>query len=225
MRCICLGIFTLLTSCIYHLMVNNMTFTGGMEIVSVLWKGGISGTSGGLICGLVAMILRWACGTLLSYTVFILAAVLTLLAAMKITVASIIRAIQNRPRDDWDEDEFVVEKPEPAAMVVNHIANKRIEHKRAKRMNVYQDPVEQYFDEEDGKGFDYAYRYPGMNKVLQSAGRVIRTAEDVGIVILLDERFEQLQYMRMFPREWEEHEKVSLVTIGRRVERFWDEWL
>jgi len=149
MRCICLGVFTLLTSCIYHLMVNNMTFTGGVEIVSALWKGGIAGTSGGLICGLVAMILRWACGTLLSYTVFILAAVLTLLAAMKITVASIIRAIRNRPRDDWDEDEFVVEKPEPAAMVVNHIANKRIEHKRAKRMNVYQDPVEQYFDEEE----------------------------------------------------------------------------
>lgn len=39
------------------------------------------------------------------------------------------------------------------------------------------------------KGYDYAYRYPGMNKVLQAAGRVIRTAEDVGTILLMDERF------------------------------------
>ena len=85
--------------------------------------------------------------------------------------------------------------------------------------------LKQYFDEMDGNGFDYAYRYPGMNKVLQSAGRVIRTAEDIGIVVLLDERFENPSYRRLFPREWELCEKVTLETIGRRVERFWDEWL
>ena len=64
-----------------------------------------------------------------------------------------------------------------------------------------------------------------MNKVLQAAGRVIRTVEDVGVVILLDERFLTLPYLRMFPREWEEYERVSLEQIERRVERFWDEWL
>ena len=85
--------------------------------------------------------------------------------------------------------------------------------------------LKQYFDREDGKGFDYAYRFPGMNKVLQSAGRVIRTAEDVGIVALLDERFENYSYKRLFPREWERCEKVTLETIGKRTERFWDEWL
>lgn len=82
-----------------------------------------------------------------------------------------------------------------------------------------------YFDEQGENGFDYAYRYPGMNKVLQAAGRVIRTAEDVGIIALLDERFLQYSYQKMFPREWENHEIVSRETIHKRVQRFWDSWL
>ena len=82
-----------------------------------------------------------------------------------------------------------------------------------------------YFEERGDCGFDYAYRYPGMNKVLQAAGRVIRTAEDLGIVVLLDERFCTAPYLKMFPREWTEYEKVSLRKIEKRVERFWDEWL
>lgn len=85
--------------------------------------------------------------------------------------------------------------------------------------------LKQYFDGRGESGFDYAYRYPGMNKVLQSAGRVIRTAEDVGIVVLLDERFRQSSYQQLFPREWETYENVNADTIGRRIERFWDEWL
>ena len=85
--------------------------------------------------------------------------------------------------------------------------------------------LKKYFDRQGDNGFDYAYRYPGMNKVLQAAGRVIRTAEDIGIVALLDERFLTTPYLRMFPREWREYEDVSLVEIGHYVERFWDEWL
>lgn len=82
-----------------------------------------------------------------------------------------------------------------------------------------------YFDARGESGFDYAYRYPGMNKVLQAAGRVIRTVDDVGIIVLLDERFLNNSYLRLFPREWEEYERTSLGQIGRRVERFWNEWL
>lgn len=82
-----------------------------------------------------------------------------------------------------------------------------------------------YFDEGGENGFDYAYRYPGMNKVLQAAGRVIRTVEDVGVIALLDERFLQYAYRRMFPREWEGFETVSVETVAKRVERFWDSWL
>ncbi|MGN0401742.1 MAG: ATP-dependent DNA helicase [Acetatifactor sp.] len=82
-----------------------------------------------------------------------------------------------------------------------------------------------YFEDSGENGFDYSYRYPGMNKVLQAAGRVIRTVEDVGIIALLDERFLQPAYRRMFPREWEHYEIVKLDTVAKRVERFWNEWL
>lgn len=82
-----------------------------------------------------------------------------------------------------------------------------------------------YFDREGESGFDYSYRYPGMNKVLQAAGRVIRTVQDVGIIALLDERFLQMSYRRLFPREWERFETVTVDTVAKRVERFWDSWL
>lgn len=82
-----------------------------------------------------------------------------------------------------------------------------------------------YFDGQGENGFDYAYRIPGMNKVLQSAGRVIRTADDIGVVALLDERFLEYQYRRMFPREWNQYEAVSVDEVAKRVEKFWNDWL
>ena len=85
--------------------------------------------------------------------------------------------------------------------------------------------IKNYFDGSEGYGFDYAYRYPGMNKVLQAAGRVIRTHDDVGIVALLDERFLTSSYQKMFPREWEHFDVVSKDLVSKRVERFWNEWL
>ena len=85
--------------------------------------------------------------------------------------------------------------------------------------------LKNYFDNEEGNGFDYAYRYPGMNKVLQAAGRVIRTNEDVGVVALLDERFLQNSYTRLFPREWEQYKIVQETTVAKQVEKFWNEWL
>ena len=85
--------------------------------------------------------------------------------------------------------------------------------------------LKNYFDNEEGNGFDYAYRYPGMNKVLQAAGRVIRTNDDIGIVALLDERFLQNSYTRLFPREWNEYKIVQESTVGKDVEKFWNEWL
>ena len=85
--------------------------------------------------------------------------------------------------------------------------------------------LKRFFDERGENGFDYAYRFPGMNKVLQAAGRVIRTAQDVGIVALLDERFLQYTYRKLFPREWEEYETVRVDNVAKRISRFWDEWL
>ena len=65
-----------------------------------------------------------------------------------------------------------------------------------------QEMLRRYFDEKDGSGFDCAYRFPGMNKVLQAAGRVIRTEHDRGVVLLLDDRFAQEGYRRLFPHHW-----------------------
>ena len=79
-----------------------------------------------------------------------------------------------------------------------------------------------YFDEKNGKGFEYAYLYPGMNKVMQSAGRVIRTTEDVGAILLLDERFVYHTYQDLFPREWFPHEVVTVDTMKEKLEAFWN---
>lgn len=79
-----------------------------------------------------------------------------------------------------------------------------------------------YYDKAGGVGFDYAYRYPGMNKVLQAAGRVIRTVEDIGVIELLDDRFLQNDYRRLFPREWKNYEICSRKDVETRLKNFWD---
>lgn len=133
MRCICLGVFVVLVGAVTHMAYDSGYAAEGMDIVADLYQGGLNGNTGGVICGSMAMILQWLCGTILTYILLILGAVLTLLGGMQITIPSIIRAIQNRPRADW-EDEKVVEKPEPASVVVNHLATKRIEHVEKRRM-------------------------------------------------------------------------------------------
>lgn len=83
--------------------------------------------------------------------------------------------------------------------------------------------VKEYFDSRGMQGFDYAYLYPGMNKVLQSAGRVIRTEEDRGIILLLDDRFRQKQYQELFPREWKVSRICRIDEIEDEVKKFWKE--
>lgn len=83
--------------------------------------------------------------------------------------------------------------------------------------------LKDYYDERGLSGFDYAFRYPGINKVLQAAGRVIRTQEDRGIILLLDERFLQADYAPLFPREWKERKVCNLKQIKEEVKRFWKE--
>lgn len=83
--------------------------------------------------------------------------------------------------------------------------------------------LKDFFDEKNGLGFDYAYRYPGMNKVQQAAGRVIRTASDRGVILLLDERFLYAENRRTFPREWADYRTVRADTVGRALSGFWQE--
>ena len=82
--------------------------------------------------------------------------------------------------------------------------------------------LKEYYQEENGQGFDYAYQYPGMNKVLQAAGRVIRTASDRGIIGLLDERFLRSDYRKLFPREWSQYEVHTLDSLPEALEAFWN---
>lgn len=80
----------------------------------------------------------------------------------------------------------------------------------------------QYYEERKGTGFAYSYLYPGMNKVLQSGGRVIRTEEDTGMILLLDERFLKKEYMELFPREWFPYTLVNRKNISHVVKGFWE---
>lgn len=81
--------------------------------------------------------------------------------------------------------------------------------------------LKNYYDRHSGNGFDYAFRFPGINKVLQAAGRVIRTAEDRGMLLLLDERFLSRDYDSLYPREWEKRSYCTLETVCSYLQKFW----
>ena len=81
--------------------------------------------------------------------------------------------------------------------------------------------LKSYFDQKGLYGFDYAYRYPGMNKVLQAAGRVIRTEDDRGVILLLDERFQREKGKEIFPKEWADCERCRLDIVEEKIRLFW----
>jgi len=131
LRSICMICFILLCGCISQLWLDDSSLPNGFSVLSYLYEGGANGSTAGLICGSVALLLKGASEPL-AWVTLVIAAALTLLAAFHITIPSIIRAVQNRPRGAW-EDEMKEEVPEPAAVVVNHLANKRIEYVENKR--------------------------------------------------------------------------------------------
>lgn len=81
--------------------------------------------------------------------------------------------------------------------------------------------LKNYYDKKGENGFDYAYRYPGMNKVLQAAGRVIRTQEDIGVILLLDDRFRGTDYAGLFPVEWADRDNCRLENVEGKLRSFW----
>lgn len=81
--------------------------------------------------------------------------------------------------------------------------------------------LKDYFEQHMDHGFAYAYLYPGMNKVLQAAGRVIRTTSDRGVIVLLDERFLYSDNLAMFPREWMDYQVVDSSGIQEVIAGFW----
>ena len=80
-----------------------------------------------------------------------------------------------------------------------------------------------YYEEKKGDGFSYAYLYPAVNKVFQAGGRVIRTINDKGAILLLDERFMQKQYQDLFPREWYPFDVVNCEKMKELLAEFWQE--
>lgn len=87
-----------------------------------------------------------------------------------------------------------------------------------------QEQLRDYFEQTRGSGFDYAYRYPGMNKVLQAAGRVIRTPQDKGVVLLIDDRFAAPDYRRLMPPHWAHGIPLgSAEQLAQALAAFWAE--
>jgi Rad3-related DNA helicase len=84
--------------------------------------------------------------------------------------------------------------------------------------------MRQYYDGRYGKGFEFAYLYPGMNRVIQSVGRLIRTETDRGVAVLVCQRFSQPQYSTLFPRDWSNGQANDLVCkdLETELRRFWD---
>ncbi len=89
-------------------------------------------------------------------------------------------------------------------------------------INETNNQLKDYYQTKFSKGFDYAYKYPGMNKVIQAVGRVIRTATDYGIAILIDDRFNSYSYRKLFPPEWKNYETLrSINQLDRKLLDFW----
>ncbi len=87
---------------------------------------------------------------------------------------------------------------------------------------IERDLIRAFFQEKEGSGFDYAYTFPGMNRVLQATGRVIRTETDRGIVLLIDARFAEPRYRRLLPAWWRPINVRQETTMRESLSNFWD---
>lgn len=91
------------------------------------------------------------------------------------------------------------------------------------QMNNERELLKNYYNDKCKNGFDYAFRFPGLNKVEQSAGRVIRTTQDKGVILLLDDRFLHQENKQFFPREWSDAKECSLNNVQEEMIKFWEE--
>ena len=85
-----------------------------------------------------------------------------------------------------------------------------------------QEELKKYFDEKNQQGFYYIYQLPGFNKIMQAAGRVIRTEEDRGVIMLIDQRFSRKDYMQLYPTHWSKGVVVhDLSSMLNQLKQFW----
>ena len=133
MRTICAISFVLICGSLKHLWMDPKLSKELGGFLVGLCAGGVTGTTGGLICGLIASLMKLLFAKVISNIILFVAAFFTLLGAMQITVPSLVRAVRERPKADWENDEALMERPEPASVVVNHLASKRIEYVENRR--------------------------------------------------------------------------------------------
>ena len=89
------------------------------------------------------------------------------------------------------------------------------------QLEAERDLIADYFEAHHRNGFDYAYTFPGMNRVLQAIGRVIRSETDRGVVLLIDRRFGEPRYRRLFPAGWRPVNVRQEAALQERVRAFW----
>ena len=165
LRSFCLISFVILCGCFSQILMGNVAADNAL-LLKVLYDGGAVEETAGLVCGGIALIFRWLFGDWISGILFVIGAILTFLASIRITIPSIIRAVQNRPRADWEDEEHE-EVQEPAAVVVNHIANKRIgyiEQKRKRKAEQAQRELPDPEEEEESDAEADPIPTPKINK-------------------------------------------------------------
>jgi Rad3-related DNA helicase len=82
--------------------------------------------------------------------------------------------------------------------------------------------IRDYFQQQNALGFEYAYTFPGMNRVLQAIGRVIRSETDRGVVLLIDARFNETRYRRLFPTWWNYSRVRHTEGLQQAIGNFWE---
>jgi DNA excision repair protein ERCC-2 len=83
------------------------------------------------------------------------------------------------------------------------------------------DLIRTYYDEAQGCGFAFAYQFPGINRVLQAAGRVIRSEQDHGMVLLIDRRYRERRYRALLPTHWRPETIGDASRFKTQVRSFW----
>ena len=184
MRTFCVVCFVLICGSISHLWKNPADLGSGTALIKNLYQGGISNTTGGLICGFSAHILKALFATVFSNIILFVAALFTLMGSVQITIPSIIRAVQDRPRAEWEDDEDYVDRPEPASIVVNHLAAKRIEYvenrRKKKEQKIKDKKVRVNIDIPlDDEPVFVPTRIPKQKNVSPKAKTMLRQIEDI----------------------------------------------
>ena len=142
LRSICLIAFVFVCGCLPDFLRKPIPLPEGIAAVGALYQGGIDGTTAGVLCGGMAALLRWLCGSVFSCVLLIVGGILLLLTAVDMPLPSIVRAIRNRPRPKTEKTNVPPVRREPAEVVVNHIANRQIKiaeerrQKKAERANI-----------------------------------------------------------------------------------------